>query len=166
MVFWRRCFCSVLTLVSVTGFAQGADETTYSVVGTTTVEVEAPPAQLVQRVVVSDTQIRTLEPVFFRSGGEDVLPESLAVLDAVADVLLSHSNIRLLRIEAHTDSIAGNNRDLSQRRATWVRNYLINKGVGGERLVAKGFGDSRPIASNATREGRQINRRVEFVIVD
>jgi outer membrane protein OmpA-like peptidoglycan-associated protein len=159
-------FCLTATGLALTtqSRAEGSDDTSYSVEGKTTVEIEAPPPALLQRVVVSDTQIKTLQPVYFRSGGADALPESLPVLDAVAEVLLKHAAIHLLRIEAHTDSVAGKNVEISQRRANWVRTYLIKKGVEPARLVARGFGASKPIASNATREGRQVNRRVEFVI--
>ena len=55
------------------------------------------------------------------------------------------------------------NRDLSQRRAASVREYLIKKGVAPERLEARGFGEDRPIESNATNAGRATNRRVEFL---
>ena len=88
----------------------------------------------------------------------------MPTLDAVAVVMLTAPHIQLLRIEAHTDTVAGDNRGLSQRRAEWVRAYLVKKGVAAERLVAAGFGDARPIAPNDTVEGRQQHRRVEFII--
>ena len=153
-----------LALAGQSRASEGSDDTSYSLEGKTTVEVEPPPVVPVQRVVVSDTQIKTLEPVYFRSGGEDALPKSLPVLDAVAEVLVKHPAIHKLRIEAHTDSVAGRNVEISQRRANWVRAYLVKKGVEPTRLVARGFGATKPIASNSTREGRQVNRRVEFVI--
>ncbi|EDN66466.1 conserved hypothetical protein [Beggiatoa sp. PS] len=52
------------------------------------------------------------------------------------------------------------------RRAKTVRNYLINRGINSERLIAKGFGEKQPIATNATNAGRQQNRRVEIIILN
>ena len=69
-------------------------------------------------------------------------------------------------VEGHTDSqgSASSNQDLSQRRAEAVRDYLVSRGIAGDRLTAQGFGPSRPIADNGTAEGRANNRRVEIVI--
>jgi outer membrane protein OmpA-like peptidoglycan-associated protein len=136
-------------------------ERSWSVVGVVKVEVEAPPAA---RPPPAETPAPTFEPVYFSSRGETVQPASRAALDAVASALQSHPGIRLLRIEAHTDGMVSRNARLSQRRAEWVRAYLVRRGVAPERLVAKGFGASRPSASDQTPEGRQLNRRVEFIV--
>ncbi len=148
-----------------------AAQSSYSVEGKVKVEVEAPPptpitapAEPPPVASVQDGQIRTLSPVYFESRGESALPTSLPALDAVAWVMLSNPRLGAVRIEAHTDSVASNNQSLSQRRADWVRGYLIKKGVAAERLEARGFGASRPIATNDTPEGRAQNRRVEFVL--
>ncbi|MEZ4368853.1 MAG: OmpA family protein, partial [Kofleriaceae bacterium] len=71
-----------------------------------------------------------------------------------------------VRIEGHTDSQGkdADNLRLSQRRADAVRDYLIGKGIDGDRMVAKGYGETIPIADNRTKGGREINRRVEFQI--
>ncbi len=68
-----------------------------------------------------------------------------------------------IEIAGHTDNVgnADDNQKLSQQRAEAVKNYLISKGIAAKRLVAKGYGSSRPIADNATDEGRQRNRRTE-----
>lgn len=73
---------------------------------------------------------------------------------------------RTVAIEGFTDSQgdAGSNLDLSQRRASAVRDALIEQGVPGDRISIRGFGDARPAASNATPAGRQMNRRVEIVL--
>jgi OmpA-OmpF porin, OOP family len=135
----------------------------YSLEGKVVVEVEVPPPRA-PNASVSEGRIRPFAPVHFESGGDAVKPESFPALDAVAEVLTANPAIELLRIEAHTDSVASNNQALSQRRADWVRRYLMQHGVEGERLTACGFGSSRPVASNETPAGRQANRRVEFVI--
>ncbi len=141
----------------------------YSVEGKVVLEVVAPPPRPAEpapqpEAAVTEGQIRPFAPVHFESKGDAAKPDSLPALDAVAAVVLANPSIELLRIEAHTDSVASNNQALSQRRADWVRRYLMQRGVPGERLTARGFGASRPIASNDTSEGRQANRRVEFVI--
>jgi outer membrane protein OmpA-like peptidoglycan-associated protein len=90
-------------------------------------------------------------------GGRDVLDRMAAALtDAPPDVRVE--------IGGHTDDAgdAADNLDLSQRRAEAVRAYLISVGVPAERLVARGYGESRPVADNATVEGRARNRRIEI----
>ena len=71
-----------------------------------------------------------------------------------------------IEVSGHTDNV-GNKKDnqlLSENRAQAVVNYLTAKGIKANRLSSKGFGDSKPVASNKTEEGRQQNRRVEFSI--
>ena len=73
-----------------------------------------------------------------------------------------------IQINGHTDNVGSpeNNQMLSLNRATAVMNYLIEKGVENIRLTAKGFGESQPIDTNDTIEGRKNNRRTEFIVVE
>jgi OOP family OmpA-OmpF porin len=83
----------------------------------------------------------------------------------LAEVMKKRPELKIL-IEGHTDSVgdAKYNEKLSQRRADAIRKYLVEKfGIDGSRLTAKGFGESRPVASNDTKDGREKNRRVEAV---
>jgi outer membrane protein OmpA-like peptidoglycan-associated protein len=84
-------------------------------------------------------------------------------LGYLIDLLKQHTTARI-EIDGHTDSVGtpAYNQHLSQDRANAVRAYLIQNGIVAKRLVAKGFGATQPIASNATEEGRQANRRTEF----
>jgi len=102
----------------------------------------------------------------FRSGSAELLPESLPIVDAVARVILEHPEVEKVTVEGHTDDTdtVAFNQKLSQRRAEAVRDYLAGKGVANERMEAKGYGQSRPVASNDTEEGRRANRRVEFKV--
>jgi len=86
----------------------------------------------------------------------------------VAALLKNYAHIKKVRVEGHTDSQGEDafNLDLSQRRANSVRTYLVGKGVGEDRLEAVGYGEAKPIASNANARGREKNRRVEFLIID
>ena len=123
----------------------------------------APPA----RVVLTDSSITIGEKVQFATGSSQILPVSFGLLDEVAKVLADNLQIELLEIDGHTDSTgtAALNRKLSQQRAESVMTYLTSKGVAAGRMKAKGFGPDKPIADNATDEGKEKNRRVEFNIL-
>lgn len=86
-------------------------------------------------------------------------------LDAVVKVL-NEFNETKLQVAGHTDSSgdAGYNQELSERRAKSVSDYLLSRGVTGNRLITVGYGETRPIASNQTSSGRAENRRVELLI--
>ena len=117
---------------------------------------------------IEDGQIKIVEQVRFQFGSADILRDSDPTLLAVATTLKDHPEIPLVRIEGHTDD-KGNaavNMKLSQKRADAVVKWLTSYGIDKKRLVAKGFGMTRPIDSNATEEGRQNNRRVEFHLGD
>ncbi len=104
--------------------------------------------------------------VLFDTAKEDIKPEFNDEIKQVADFMRSYPNTHA-EIEGHTDSLgsAEYNTDLSQRRAGSVRQYLIDKlEVDASRLTAKGYGPSRPVADNATAEGRTKNRRVVATI--
>ncbi len=101
------------------------------------------------------------------SVGEAISENSEQLLQEVVDVINQHPEIELLEVQGHTDD-SGNeefNLELSERRAKAVLEWLANNGVARDRLTAKGYGFSRPVADNRVRTGRQRNRRVQFVIV-
>ncbi|RKG87861.1 OmpA family protein [Corallococcus terminator] len=102
----------------------------------------------------------------FPSGLAEFQEEDQRELNEIADYLKANPKLTL-RIEGHTDNSGPDelNRTLSQQRADRVRTYLIQKGVAGSRLEAKGFGPDRPLQTNDTPEGKSANRRVEFVTV-
>ena len=108
-----------------------------------------------------------LRNVFFNSGKWDVKSDSYAELDRLVALL---SDIPSLKIElsGHTDNVGSVsfNELLSQRRADAVVNYLVGQGVDKKRLSAKGYGQSKPVDSNNTAEGRALNRRTEFEIIE
>ena len=85
------------------------------------------------------------------------------MLDKVFDQLEAFPNSEF-EISGHTDNRGKPkiNLKLSQDRAESVRTYLVNRGIAANRLVAKGYGDTRPLASNETADGRAQNRRIEF----
>ncbi len=104
--------------------------------------------------------------VLFASNQATLLPAAESRLNQVADSLMSTSKDRRLIVEGHTDSkgTADFNMKLSQRRADSVRSYLISRGYPADLIEARGIGKVRPIADNASAEGRANNRRVEIIV--
>ena len=103
--------------------------------------------------------------VMFDVDSDRIKPESAATIKMIASGLQSNSGSNFV-IEGHTDSTgdAAHNMDLSQRRAEAVKSVLVAQfGIDGARLTTKGFGPTKPVASNNTPQGRAENRRVEFV---
>ena len=103
--------------------------------------------------------------VLFRSAESTLMPAARVKLDQVANALLA-IRARNLIVEGHTDSKGTDtyNRDLSQRRADAVRDYLVQRGYPASHIQSRGQGEGSPIANNASPEGRANNRRVEIVI--
>ncbi len=114
----------------------------------------------------NEGEIYRLNNVEFNLNSSYLKKESYHQLDNVITFLKLNPNIHI-RIVGHTDSIASSkyNLWLSERRAMSVYDYLLNKGIYGDRLVYIGFGEKVPVADNATEAGRALNRRVEFEIV-
>ena len=104
--------------------------------------------------------------VTFDVGSYSLRPEFRATLDKVAESLVQYPN-SLIDVYGHTDSTGSDafNQTLSENRARTVLNYLVSRGVPAARVRSQGFGETMPVASNDTAEGRQKNRRVEIKIV-
>jgi uncharacterized repeat protein (TIGR01451 family) len=109
-----------------------------------------------------------LQRVEFATNRDVILPRSAPILEDVRAVMAANPGIRRLRIEGHTDDRGRDDRnlDLSARRARSVMRWLVEHGIEATRFSAFGCGELHPRASNRTNEGRQENRRVEFIILD
>ena len=107
----------------------------------------------------------SLSGVLFEAGGNELSAPAQAKLDTVAQALAAYPD-RNIVVEGHTDARGSDatNQELSQRRADAVRVYLEGRGVPAERMRSIGRGESAPIASNDTAEGRANNRRVEVIV--
>jgi len=107
-----------------------------------------------------------LNNIFFEFAKATLLPKSKVELDRVVAILGQYPGMDV-EIAGHTDSVGDDrsNMELSAARAAAVRQYLIEHGTAAARLSSRGYGESRPVATNDTDEGRQLNRRVEFVIL-
>ena len=134
-----------------------------------------------ETVVVTETEIKILQKVFFDTGKARIKRRSHSLLNTVALVLNRNPQITKVRVEGHTDDVGddADNLDLSRRRAQAVRAYLIDQGVAPDRLVSQGYGEDRPLCEdipelleNKRRNRRKLklcrsdNRRVEFRIIE
>jgi len=127
--------------------------------------------QIRLRMAEKGLVITFVAEVLFDSGKAKLREESFLILDKVAKILREEVSTHNIGIEGHTDNqpirYSGwkSNWELSAHRALSVLHYLISKGIDPKRLRATGYGEHHPIASNDTEEGRQLNRRVEIVIL-
>jgi outer membrane protein OmpA-like peptidoglycan-associated protein len=106
-----------------------------------------------------------MSDVLFDTGKYSLRPLAREKLAKVAGIVSGHPGLEL-DVEGHTDSVGGDayNQLLSEHRGTAVRDYLIHEGMAANSVTTKGFGETQPVASNDTAQGRQQNRRVELVI--
>ncbi|MBQ0119294.1 MAG: OmpA family protein, partial [Bacteroidales bacterium] len=107
-----------------------------------------------------------LHDLYFATNSVVILPESEKGLQDLYDLLNENPEVRI-RITGHTDSVGSDkdNQKLSEGRANSVRDDMIRRGIDENRIEAEGKGESEPIDTNDTEEGRAKNRRVEFVIL-
>lgn len=128
-------------------------------------EPEPPPPK---RVEVTADKIVIKEKIQFDVDKTTIKPESNGLLDEITQVIKDNPRIKKISIEGHTDGDGSDkyNLKLSDGRAKAVMEYLVSHGIEAGRLTAKGFGESKPIASNDTPEGKEQNRRVEFLITE
>ena len=105
------------------------------------------------------------EQILFRTGRDELSPSSFELLDMLAMTVRTCD--AHIEIAGHTDNKGDSeiNEELSQRRAEAVRDHLVKRGAAKNQLTARGYGESRPIADNGTREGRERNRRIEFRVI-
>ena len=118
-------------------------------------------------VVVEVREKIILRGINFDFDKSDIKPEFVPVLDEAVKILKENSDIKVI-IEGHTDWTGAEkyNQGLSERRAASVCNYLVEKGISQNSLETVGYGEADPIADNHTPEGRSMNRRVVFKILD
>jgi len=113
------------------------------------------------------SEVKISNPVLFEPGTEKLKPESTAALEIIKQYLTDKTYISLLRVEGHSDNDgnANANQQLTEKRALAICKKLVEMGVDCKRLIAVGFGGSKPVADNGTPEGKAENRRISFVNV-
>ncbi len=108
---------------------------------------------------------KALQGIQFETGKATIKKSSYALLNDIAKVMKENPTY-MIEIQGHTDNTGSKkvNQELSEKRAEAVKTYLVGKGVNANRIKAVGYGDEKPVASNATAAGRNKNRRVEFIV--
>ncbi len=136
------------------------------------IELQEIPKEIIAETPVSKpTYVKPkpiiLKNIFFATGSADLQPTSEGELQKLLALLNENPNMKI-QINGHTDNVGSDadNLKLSEDRAKAVKDYLIQKGISSSRLKSKGFGETQPIDTNDTQEGKQNNRRTEFVIVN
>ena len=128
-----------------------------------------PEPEVIEPEVTEEIQ-KTLntyaKTILFNSGKSTIKEESNVVLNEIVNILKEYPSAKF-SIEGHTDSVGSDtlNQNLSEARASSVMNFLIENGIASNRLTSNGFGESKPIATNATKAGQAQNRRVEINLV-
>jgi len=125
---------------------------------------------LIKRGRKPEQEKKVLKDVYdnlqFEMGKDVIKPESFPSLDVLAKTLTDAPEWKI-KLTGHTDNTGSTsfNLNLSKKRAEAVKKYLVSKGINASRITTDGLGSSKPIASNNTPEGRNANRRVEFLII-
>lgn len=119
-------------------------------------------------VEIGANEIRIKQQIHFETDSAKIQGDSTGLLEEIADVMVRNPRLKRIEIQGHTDNsgTADHNKTLSEQRASAVREWLIAHGVEPSRLVAKGYGQERPVAPNVTAAGKARNRRVQFIIVE
>jgi outer membrane protein OmpA-like peptidoglycan-associated protein len=121
------------------------------------------PSPAVMKKKIDD--VLTSRTITFQTNSAVLLPEGRSTLGQVLPIL-QQNHTAAFEIGGHTDNVGAEDRNLalSENRAKAVMDYLVSKGVASNRLTFKGYGASRPLADNATADGRSRNRRIEFLV--
>jgi OOP family OmpA-OmpF porin len=146
--------------------ATTAEPTTPAPSASTTTPTPAPATDA--KPVLKKDKLEIPGQIVFESGKAILKPESEAGINQLKQYLDETPRVTKLRIEGHTDNVGSpeSNEVLSGQRALAIKAALIAKGIAKERLLAVGFGQTKPLADNATEEGKAKNRRTEFRIAE
>ncbi len=153
--------------VNADGYLSKAREIDAVEGGQVVLDMELTPVPKKPLVSIVENKIVIKQQVHFNTNKASILADSYPLLDQVVDAIIK-ANLKKVRIEGNTDNVGGKKRNmtLSQQRAESVRDYLVKNGIEASRFEAVGNGDTKPIAPNLTARGRELNRRVEFFILE
>jgi outer membrane protein OmpA-like peptidoglycan-associated protein len=155
--------------VDAEGFLmRGGRSVTVPAGGQTNLDIQLHRAPRRALVRIQGDRIQILRPVHFRLNSAEIDPDSHALLEQVADIILRNPDLCRIQIQGHTDSSGtrARNMTLSQERAAAVVQFIVETGVSADRISSEGFGPDRPVAPNITAAGRSRNRRVELHITE
>jgi OmpA-OmpF porin, OOP family len=150
---------------SAEGFLSQTREVQVTPGATLPVAFDLVPSPKKSLVVFKGDKIDVLQQVHFAPGKATILADSYNLLQQVADAVIKN-NVKHLKVEGHTDNRGDKaaNQALSEARARAVADFLVAQGFERQRVESVGYGDARPIAPNLTARGRELNRRVEFIV--
>jgi outer membrane protein OmpA-like peptidoglycan-associated protein len=133
-----------------------------------TLDLMLRPKPKTANVRVTPTEITIRQQIQFALDSAVILPESFGLLTEIADTVIRHPEIKRVEVQGHTDNSGTpeHNKTLSEQRAEAVRAWLVQHGVPSDRLVAKGYGQEKPLVPNVTAANRAQNRRVQFIILE
>ncbi len=153
--------------VSADGFLSQVRDVQVLPAGVLPVTFDLQPAPKKALVIFKGDKLEILQQVHFETGKARIMGDSFGLLAQVVDVAVKN-NIKKLRVEGHTDNrgVKEANQKLSEDRARAVIDYLVLQGIDPARVESAGYGDSKPVAPNLTARGRELNRRVEFLVLE
>jgi OmpA-OmpF porin, OOP family len=159
---------SYTTRIEMDGFLIAVSALNIEVRKETPVQLTAIRKPKLALVTVAKTKLTINGTIFFNTDTAELQSRNDTLLTAIADTMLRNPALKRLEVQGHTDNLGtpDHNLELSRKRAEAVKDWLVRAGVEPERLVAQGYGSSKPIAPNLGNVGRAKNRRVEFVILE
>jgi outer membrane protein OmpA-like peptidoglycan-associated protein len=157
---------SVTIIVDAAGYFSSTNEFAVKALEDTQARVLLNKRPDKPNVVVQGKEVKLKKQVHFQHDSAEILPDSMGILEEIADVVKTHTEIKAVEVQGHTDNqgTAAYNLRLSQNRAQAVVDTLIKLGVDPSRLEAKGYGDTKPLLPNSTEANKAKNRRVQLMI--
>ncbi len=152
-------------VVSAKGYRDGACG---GDMGPTPADVPVDCALEAALVQVTATEITIDKQIQFGVDQANILAESDGLMNEIAETLVKNPRIKRVEVQGHTDSSGSDdyNQTLSEQRSKAVVEWLVGHGVAADRLVAHGYGESRPLIPNVTKGMKALNRRVQFIILE
>jgi outer membrane protein OmpA-like peptidoglycan-associated protein len=156
----------VTLMIEAPGYFPSSQEFSIKALEDTQARMPLNKRPAVPNVLVTGTELKLRKQVHFQNDSAEILPDSSAILEEIADVLSTHPEIKSIEVQGHTDNqgSAPYNLKLSESRAQAVVDSLVKLGVDPLRLQAKGYGDTKPLVPNVTEFNRARNRRVQLMV--
>ena len=159
---------NVTVTVAADNYLTGVESGAVKVRQDNAIDVAVQPKPKNALVQIGAREVNIKQQIQFALDSAVILPESFGLMSEIADALIRNPRLRRLEVQGHTDNSGTpeHNRTLSDQRANAVRDWLTAHGVQPDRLVAKGYGQDKPIVPNVTPAMKARNRRVQFIIVE
>jgi OmpA-OmpF porin, OOP family len=153
--------------VNADGFLSQTKAVQISPNATMALNFELVPSPKKVLVTLKGDKLEIAQQVHFATNKAVILADSYSLLQQVVDAVVKN-NVKRLRVEGHTDNrgVKARNQTLSEERAKAVADYLAAQGIDKTRLESVGYGDEKPVAPNLTARGRELNRRVELIVIE